>query len=139
MTETIAPAKPGRAMPDEPGERECLRCYLGRMLAQHGCDNTRTWTIRWRDRRAPGNKRLLDELADRGGLCCDCEVVINVWESDDYEDAEDDVAPGNCLGSGSKDPLVLCARWAGLVLSDPHDYEDDWEEDPEGWLGGCDG
>ena len=37
----------------EPGERECLRCFLLRMINQFGCDGTHRWTIRWRDRRAP--------------------------------------------------------------------------------------
>jgi hypothetical protein len=31
----------------EPGQRECLRCYLIRMLNEFGCDNTHRWTRRW--------------------------------------------------------------------------------------------
>jgi len=38
----------------EPGERECLRCYLLRMISEFGCDGTHRWTVRWRDLRAPG-------------------------------------------------------------------------------------
>jgi len=33
----------------EPAERECLRCFLLRMLNEFGCDGTHRWTIRWRD------------------------------------------------------------------------------------------
>jgi hypothetical protein len=80
MPETIAHTEPRMAVPDEPGERECLLCYLGRTLRQHGCDNTKKWTVRWRDRRFPGNDQMLTGLDDRGGCCCDCEVVMNVWE-----------------------------------------------------------
>ena len=38
----------------EPGERECLRCYLLRMISEFGCDGTHRWTACWRDLRAPG-------------------------------------------------------------------------------------
>jgi hypothetical protein len=71
MPETIAHTEPRMAAPDEPGERECLLCYLGRTLRQHGCDNTKRSTIRWRDRRFPGHDQLLTELEDRGGCCCE--------------------------------------------------------------------
>jgi hypothetical protein len=108
-----------------PGERECLRCYLGRMLIQHGCDNTHRWTTRWRDSRAPADERLLDELSDRGGCCCDCEVVINVWEGE-VEAAEPRPA---CRGVGSREPLELCALWAGLWLRDPDDGIDGYDEE----------
>jgi hypothetical protein len=136
MPETIAPARPGASAQDEPAARECLRCYLGRMLTEHGCDNTRRWTERWRDRRAPADERLLDELADRGGLCCDCEVVMNVWEDPGlgYDESEADIVPP-CAGTGNREPLKLCAHWAGWELREPgDDYEDDeseeyWDDD----------
>ena len=44
----------------DPGERECLRCYLVRMLADFGCDGTHRWTERWRDlssKRTPSEER----------------------------------------------------------------------------------
>jgi hypothetical protein len=97
MPENIAvpaPSPPGRegtaerhTAPDggaEPRQGECLRCYLLRMLNGHGCDGTHRWTIRWRDTWAPGATTLLRKLARRGGCCCDCEVVFNVWR--DYEE-----------------------------------------------------
>jgi hypothetical protein len=62
-----------------PGARECLRCYLVRMLDAFGCDNTHRWTTRWRDLRAPRATALIDRLAERGGCCCDCEVIFNVY------------------------------------------------------------
>ncbi len=62
----------------DPRPRECLRCYLMRMLAAFGCDNTHRWTIRWRELRAPHATALLERLAERGGFC-DCEVIMNVY------------------------------------------------------------
>src|SRR5690349_24502270 len=50
-----------------PGERECLRCYLLRMMDQFGCDGTHRWTVHWRDRRAPKSRGLLRRLGRLGG------------------------------------------------------------------------
>jgi uncharacterized protein DUF2695 len=130
MPETIAHAEPGIAAPDEPGERECLRCYLGRTLRQYGCDNTRKWTVRWQGRRFPADRQLLTELEDRGGICCDCEVTMNVWEPDQVADDEAETGPPvPCAGTASKDPLGLCARWAGWSLREPGDPHGDDDED----------
>ena len=63
----------------EPGERECLRCFLLRMLEQFGCDGTHRWTVRWRDLRSPGAKGLIRRLERQGACCCDCEVILNVY------------------------------------------------------------
>ncbi len=62
----------------EPGEHECLRCFLLRMVNEFGCDGRHRWTIRWRDQRAPQATRLLRKLTQLGG-CCDCEVLLNVF------------------------------------------------------------
>jgi hypothetical protein len=62
----------------EPGDRECLRCFLLRMISEFGCDGTHRWTSRWRAVRAPRATRLLTKLADLGGYC-DCAVVLNVF------------------------------------------------------------
>lgn len=62
----------------EPGDEECLRCFLLRMLGEFGCDGTHRWTIRWRGVRAPAANGLLSRLAELGG-CCDCEVLMNVF------------------------------------------------------------
>lgn len=70
-----------------PGDGECLRCYLLRMLAVHGCDGTHRWTNQWRRARAPRAAGLMRKLARRGGCCCDCEVVLNVWQ--DYGENEE--------------------------------------------------
>jgi hypothetical protein len=122
------------AAPDEPGERECLLCYLGRMLSQYGCDNTKKWTVRWRDRRFPGHDQVLTELEDRGGCCCDCEVIMNVWEQGGvaWEEEAERRPPLPCGGIASHDPLDLCARWSGWYLRPPGDpYGDDDDDDDD--------
>ncbi|MEP7026588.1 MAG: DUF2695 domain-containing protein [Actinomycetota bacterium] len=63
----------------EPAERECLRCYLLRMMDQFGCDGTHRWTVRWRDCCAPRARGLVSRLARQGACCCDCEVILNVY------------------------------------------------------------
>jgi hypothetical protein len=92
MQETIIGAAPDAADCPEPGEQECLRCYLMRMMNQTGCDGTHRWTTRWRDARVPRATGLLRRLARRGG-CCDCEVLFNVWP--DYPEAQ---GPLPCAG-----------------------------------------
>ena len=95
MPENIAYAEPsapsGEPAHDEPARRECLRCYLVRMVSAHGCDNTRKWTIVWHDRRAPRDGQLMERLEERGGICCDCEVVFNVWEHAEENDWQEEV------------------------------------------------
>jgi len=83
----------------EPGQRECLRCFLMRMITEFGCDGTYRWTIRWRDVRATRPGGLLGRLEQRGG-CCDCEVVTNVFP-------DNPPASGPCAGvqrEGSAQP-----------------------------------
>jgi hypothetical protein len=80
-----------------PRERECLTCYLLRMLDRFGCDSQLRWARRWRDRRVPGAVMLLTSLEARGAYC-DCEVLDNVYP---YVTPEAGGEPGpNCLGVG---------------------------------------
>jgi hypothetical protein len=145
MPEHIAYAEPSAASSepagDEPGRQECLRCYLVRMIRAHGCDNTKKWTIRWRARRAPGDGQLMGQIEERGGICCDCEVVFNVWEHEDpdWEAGHEDFRSGTagspgvvCPGTSGGDPLAPCPRWRGWSVSDPYNPDDDdvYEEDP---------
>ena len=89
----------------EPGERECLRCYLLRMMDQFGCDGTHRWTIRWRDRRAPKSRGLLRRLGRQGGCCCDCEVILNVFPW--YPETAHLLPCAGVLRPGSPDPCDL--------------------------------
>jgi len=62
----------------EPGEKECLRCFLLRMISEFGCDGTHRWASRWRGVRAPVATGLLARLEQLGGRC-DCETVMHVF------------------------------------------------------------
>jgi hypothetical protein len=89
----------------EPGQRECLRCFLLRMISEFGCDGTHRWTVRWRDLRAPRATGLVPRLQRRGGCCCDCEVMFNVFP--EYP-ATDVVLPcAGVLRAGSVAPCDL--------------------------------
>jgi hypothetical protein len=61
----------------EPRPRECLLCYVYRML-EHGCTGHR-WTARYRDLRAPRATGLERRLGQKGGYC-DCEIFMNAYE-----------------------------------------------------------
>ncbi|HVV08737.1 DUF2695 domain-containing protein [Amycolatopsis sp.] len=76
----------------EPGERECLPCYVGRMLADFGCANKFRWVTRWREHNAPGAVALEQRFVRRGARC-DCEVALKIYP---------DQIPG-------ADPPVPCA------------------------------
>jgi hypothetical protein len=89
----------------EPGERECLRCYLVRMISEFGCDGSHRWTVRWRDLRAPRARGLLPRLQRRGGCCCDCEVIFNVFP--DYPDTDQVLPCAGVLRAGSAVPCDL--------------------------------
>ena len=60
-----------------PHERECLLCYVYRML-EYGCTGLR-WAVRYRDLRAPRATALERRLGRRGGYC-DCEIFLNGYE-----------------------------------------------------------
>jgi hypothetical protein len=91
----------------EPGEHECLRCFLLRMVSEFGCDGTHRWTIRWQAERAPRAVGLLKRLTELGG-CCDCEILANVFP---HYPQTDRLLP--CAGqpqAGSAVPCDLLAR-----------------------------
>ncbi len=91
----------------QPSDSECVRCYLLRMVNEFGCDGTHRWTIRWRDLRAAQPGGLLRQFQLRGGCCCDCEVLLNV-----FPDYPDSTGPLPCAGvtrPGSARPCDLRA------------------------------
>ena len=88
-----------------PGDRECLTCYLTRMVSEFGCDNHLRWAEHWRDRNAPRASALADRLAGHGGFC-DCEVLMNVYP---HLLAEDEDAPAlPCLGVSRRGSTKPC-------------------------------
>jgi hypothetical protein len=61
-----------------PTPRECLRCYLLRLINEFGCDGTYRWTLRWLEAHATRPSGPLRQLERRGGFC-DCEIVMNAF------------------------------------------------------------
>lgn len=61
-----------------PHDRECLLCYLERMVTEFGCVDGLRWAEHWRRRNAPNATGLLRRLKSGGGYC-DCEVLMNVY------------------------------------------------------------
>jgi hypothetical protein len=59
--------------------RECVACYVLRMVHQFGCAQGLRFTLRWRDERAPRATALPRRLVGMGATC-DCELLFNVWE-----------------------------------------------------------
>jgi hypothetical protein len=88
-----------------PGDRECLTCYLIRMVDEFGCDNHLPWAEHWRDRNAPRATALAARLGARGGFC-DCEVLMNVYPHLLRED--DDPPPLPCLGVSRRGSTKPC-------------------------------
>jgi hypothetical protein len=89
----------------QPGEYECLRCFLLRMISEFGCDGTYRWTVRWHDARAPRARGLVTRMRRRGACCCDCEVLMNVFPS--YPPTSDLLPCAGVLRAGSAMPCDL--------------------------------
>ncbi len=102
-----------------PLPRECLLCYVWRMLEDFGCDATLRWARHWRDARAPRATALEHRLGQHGGFC-DCEIFLNGWvllstlqRYDDDGALEISAGPSaECRGvrSGSAQPCALWVR-----------------------------
>jgi hypothetical protein len=99
-----------------PLPRECVACFVRRMLYHVGCNATLRWARHWRNLRAPRATSLDYRLARLGG-CCDCELFLNVWVpiASAQQGAEPRVRSypsprGICAGVrlGSSQP---CASW----------------------------
>ena len=98
-----------------PHWRECVLCYVNRMIVQFGCDSTMRWAKHWRDERAPRATALERRLGLRGAFC-DCEIFSNGYDVTvetvrDTETGEecwpDDVAGCRGVRPGSSRPCPL--------------------------------
>lgn len=101
----------------EPRDRECLPCYVYRLL-EYGCTGLR-WATRYRDLQAPRATALERNLMSKGAGC-DCEIFYNAYsyrpaylvvdpETGDRDFPQD---PPDCLGvgRGSTQPCDLWIR-----------------------------
>jgi hypothetical protein len=101
----------------EPAPRECVACYVARMLADEPCDGTLRWAVRFRDLSSPtatGLERRLDHVGGR----CDCAILLTGYRlarhllvrdlaTDELEAPED---PPVCAGVG-RTSTRPCANW----------------------------
>jgi hypothetical protein len=101
-----------------PRERECLPCYVARMVTDFSCDNQLRWSTRWRDHNAPRATGLPDRLRKRGGFC-DCEVLFNVYP-DHLPEEVGDLVP--CSGVGRRGSTEPC-RPPLPRSAEPEDWE----------------
>ncbi|WP_022899002.1 DUF2695 domain-containing protein [Humibacter albus] len=87
-----------------PLPRECLPCYLDRMLRDLQCDGSLRLTRNYRDATAPRATALEHRVMNGGGYC-DCEVLMNVFIPHDEH-----VMPCGGVRRGSTQPCSLWSR-----------------------------
>src|SRR3954463_9858356 len=61
-------------------DKECLCCYVARLLDEFPCDGSHRHAIRYRDAMAPHATALTKRLRDVGACCCDCELFLNGYQ-----------------------------------------------------------
>lgn len=101
----------------EPAPRECLACYVARMITAHGCDTSLRWAQRFRELSSPTATGLERRLGNVGGFC-DCEIFLNGYRlsrellvrdlATDELTAPDE--PPVCAGVG-RTSTKPCANW----------------------------
>jgi hypothetical protein len=79
-----------------PGERECMPCYVRRMMDLRGCLQDFRWVRRWQAEHQP---ELIDWLK-REGAWCDCEVLRNIYP----EHGDEHVTLPPCTHGAVADP-----------------------------------
>lgn len=105
----------------EPQERECLVCFLLRVLDDFGCDSSFTWARRFRDLRSPTATGLEKRFGTQLVLC-DClivhkahrpvrELLVRDVHTDELEWPER-MPP--CSGV-RRTNTRSCANWEGMV------------------------
>lgn len=101
----------------EPQERECLVCFVDRMVAEFGCDSSLLWAVRFRDLRSPTATALEKRFLTRA-VRCDCLVLQKAYQPvrevmvrdvhDDFLERPARMPPCAGVGRTSTRP---CAHW----------------------------
>ena len=116
MTDTTPIHQPHDDTTPSPHPGECLLCFVTRMLALRGCDNTLRWARRWRALRLPRATDLDRRLRARGGYC-DCEILLNGWalrsELDEWDQEGAPHEPAPCPGVPGRSAQP-CAQWVDV-------------------------
>lgn len=94
-----------------PHPRECLLCYLKRMLDSFGCDTHLRFGRHFRDLRAPRAFALEKRLGRMGGYC-DCEVFLN-----GYRLSRQFLVPARVEHHDGVDYVVELERWPDSLPS----------------------
>lgn len=71
--------------------KECLCCYVARMLDEFPCDGSLRHAKHYRDTSAPRATALAERLGRVGGYC-DCEIFLNGYQLLGAEQEEDEEA-----------------------------------------------
>lgn len=62
-----------------PLPRECVLCFVWRMVDAYGCNATGRWVRLWREARAPRATAVEHRLGRRPAFC-DCELFVDNWD-----------------------------------------------------------
>lgn len=95
-----------------PRDRECVLCFVDRMLDEFGCDCTLRWAKRWRALCAPSATALVRRLGSAGGYC-DCEIFLNGYDAA-WPGAEDEEQPSPrpaCHRVSRRGSTQPCGLW----------------------------
>ncbi|MGY2875385.1 hypothetical protein ACVW00_002575 [Marmoricola sp. URHA0025 HA25] len=102
-----------RALADRataPRPRECLACFVARMLEEFGCDCTLRFARHYRDVRAPRASGLERRLGSMGGFC-DCEIFLNGLQRADLSREEDPAPPPPPCRGAQRGSTQACGLW----------------------------
>ena len=64
-------------------------------LEKPGCDGTHRHTREWAIGRAKDPEDVIRYVSAHGGICCDCEVLLNIRYGSEVED-EPELEMGQC-------------------------------------------
>jgi hypothetical protein len=95
-----------------PSDRECVLCFVDRMLDDFGCDCTLRWAKHWRDLCAPSATALERRFGSVGGHC-DCEIFLNGYDPT-WPGAEDEEQPSPrpaCRRVSRRGSTRPCGLW----------------------------
>lgn len=93
----------------DPLPRECLLCYVGRMVDEFGCDGSLRFATHYRAVRAPRATALETRLGRKGGYC-DCEIFLNGYDLHPrYWTPEVVTEQGEVFEATWPDPMPACA------------------------------
>src|SRR3954454_820168 len=92
-------------------DKECLCCYVARMLDEFPCDGSLRHALHYRDAIAPRATALARRLGNLGGYC-DCEIFLNGYQLVDAGAGADDAADADAYWDAALAPDAEAAGHA---------------------------